>query len=89
MREKGLTVQEAMDYIGQRYQRLAYQFCVDFMHMPVYPEPVDQLVKEFCWAMGNWVTTNIKWSFGGERYFGKAGKDIAIHRTVTLLPKRN
>ena len=59
MREMSFTIQEAMDYVGERYNEISRQFCEDYEMLPTFPKPVNGLLKEFCWGMGNWVTTNI------------------------------
>ncbi|KAF9460417.1 terpenoid synthase [Collybia nuda] len=87
MKEHDLTVQEAMNYIGDLYNHIRKQYCEDFQDLPRFNDNVDGLVREFCYGTGIWVTTNIKWSFASERYFGKEGMEIMKHRTVTLLPK--
>ncbi|KAF4568086.1 terpene cyclase [Pleurotus pulmonarius] len=85
MREKGLSVQEAMDYVGTIYAGIRDKYVKEFNELPQFPEKHDKLVKDYCWHMGNWVTTNIKWSHFGERYFGKKGREILKHRTVEVM----
>lgn len=89
MREKNFTVQEAMDYVGELHKKIADKFVEDYENLPQFPEPLNNLVKEYCWGMGQWVTTNTTWSFSGERYFGKDGPAIMVHRKVKLLPKKH
>ncbi|KAK7441388.1 hypothetical protein VKT23_016636 [Stygiomarasmius scandens] len=90
MREKGCTVQEAMDQVGKLYAHIKSAFIENYKSLPTFGDTdVDRLVKEYCWGMGNWVTTNIKWSFSGERYFGKTGLEVMKHRNITLIPKKH
>ncbi|KAJ6571005.1 terpenoid synthase [Mycena vulgaris] len=87
MVQENLTVQEAVDRIGEQYRQLSQCFCEDMKTLPTFPDPWDAFAKEYALAMGLWVYTNIKWSFASERYFGKEGLDIAEHRRVRLLPR--
>lgn len=89
MKEHGFTVQEAMDHIGNLYDGIRTKFCEDFQNIPRFGGVADHLIAEWCYGTGIWVTTNIKWSFASERYFGKQGLKVMKHRTVTLLPKQN
>jgi len=89
LREYGCTLQEAMDKIGTSYAGIKQAFCDNYNNLPsTGDETVDELVKEYCYGMGIWVTTNIKWSFASERYFGKQGLEVMKHRTVTLKPRK-
>ncbi|KIK60267.1 hypothetical protein GYMLUDRAFT_74039 [Collybiopsis luxurians FD-317 M1] len=87
MKEEGLSVQEAIDRAGSIYCDIAKKFCKDFENLPVFGGQLDQCVKEYCWGVGNWVTTNIKWSFASERYFGRQGMEVMEHRIVELRPQ--
>ncbi|KAF5335276.1 hypothetical protein D9758_016241 [Tetrapyrgos nigripes] len=87
MKEKNYTVQQAMDHVGSIYVGIRDDFLENYKNLPVYDEPVNSLVREYCWGTGQWVTTNIKWSFKGERYFGKEGLEIMKHRRVVLRQK--
>ncbi|KAK0458925.1 terpenoid synthase [Desarmillaria tabescens] len=88
MAEKGMTVQEAMDDVGKRYEKLSKAFLDDMKHIPMFPEPVNRHLHEFVMFLGIWVTTNDEWSFITPRYFGEAAPEIRAHRTVELLAKR-
>ncbi|KAF5346639.1 hypothetical protein D9758_013207 [Tetrapyrgos nigripes] len=87
MKEKDCTVQQAMDHVGRIYVGIRDDFMENYKNLPVYEEPLNSLVHEYCWGMGQWVTTNIKWSFKSERYFGKNGLSIMTHRRVALRAK--
>lgn len=90
MREKGLSIQGAMDHVGVLYQQIAQSFVKDSKNLPKFPEygpGVDQLIEQYVYGMGIWVTCNIKWSFASGRYFGDKGLEIMEHRKVALLPK--
>jgi Delta6-protoilludene synthase len=85
--EKTYTVQQAMDHVGKIYLGVRDDFLENYKNLPVYEEPLNSLVQQYCWDMGQWVTTNIKWSFKSERYFGRDGLSIMKHRKVALRSK--
>ncbi|KAJ7290091.1 terpenoid synthase [Mycena rebaudengoi] len=85
MREKNLSVQQAVDHIGEQYHHISRAFCEDMKNFPTFPASIDNLAKEYAVGMSLWVYTNIKWSFASERYFGKDGLLIEKHRRVRLL----
>ncbi|KAK7448143.1 hypothetical protein VKT23_013902 [Stygiomarasmius scandens] len=89
MREENFTVQQAMDYVGNIYIGVRDNFLENYRNLPVYDEPINSLLRQYCWGMGQWVTTNIKWSFKSERYFGKEGLRIMQNRRVILRSSRN
>ncbi|KAF7372989.1 Terpene cyclase [Mycena sanguinolenta] len=85
MREKNFSVQQAVDHVGEQYLHISRAFCEDMKNLPIFPDPVDNLVKEYATGMALWVYTNIKWSFASQRYFGRDGPAIEKHRRVRLL----
>ncbi len=89
MREKGLTVQEAMDHVGVLYRKVAQTYIENSKNLPRFTElglGVDKLMEQYVYGMAILVTCNIKWSFASGRYFGDNGLKVMQHRTVTLLP---
>ncbi|THU83492.1 terpenoid synthase [Dendrothele bispora CBS 962.96] len=87
MQDKGFTIQQAMDHVEKIYASVRDDFLENYKTLPAYDEPLNALIQEYCWGMGQWVTTNIKWSFKSERYFGKEGLNIMKHRKVALRAK--
>ncbi|KAJ6564020.1 terpenoid synthase [Mycena capillaripes] len=85
MREKNLSVQQAVDHVGEQYQQICRAFCEDMKNMPTFSGPLDNMATEYAAGMSLWVYTNIKWSFASERYFGRDGLLIEKHRRVRLL----
>ncbi|KAF7372984.1 Terpene cyclase [Mycena sanguinolenta] len=75
----------AVDHVGEQYLHISRAFCEDMKNLPIFPDPVDNLVKEYATGMALWVYTNIKWSFASQRYFGRDGLAIEKHRRVRLL----
>ncbi|KAF7334898.1 Terpene cyclase [Mycena sanguinolenta] len=85
MKEKNFSVQQAVDHVGEKYLHISRAFCEDMKNLPIFPDPVNNLVKEYATGMALWVYTNIKWSFASQRYFGRDGPAIEKHRRVRLL----
>lgn len=84
MMDKGLDIQGAMDCVGRRYHQIARTFIEDMKHVPTFPGQIGKTLREYVFGLGIWVTTNIEWSFAGERYFGNAGPSVKVHRRVEL-----
>jgi hypothetical protein len=92
MKERGLSVQGAMDFIGDETFQLASRFVSLSKQLPSFGVDEDtkfsHAIEQYVWGLGNWVTANVEWSFESERYFGTHGLKIMKHRLVELLPKR-
>jgi len=92
MKERSLSVQGAMDYIGEETYKLASRFVTLSKQLPTFgvdgDSKVSHAVEQYVWGLGNWVTANIEWSFESERYFGTHGLEIMKHLKVELLPKQ-
>lgn len=87
MKDRGLDVQGAMDYIGEKYRGISRKFVDDMENIPSFSEHIDELVSEYVFGLGNWVTTNIEWSFESERYFGMKGREVQSQLVFELRPK--
>lgn len=87
MKEEGLDVQGAMDYISEKHRKLVQTFVDDMANIPSFPEPVDSLVSKYVLGIADWVTANMEWSFESERYFGKRGREIQSQLVFQLRPK--
>jgi Delta6-protoilludene synthase len=85
MKENNLTVQQAMDHVGKIYVGIRDDFLYNYNNLPVYEEPLNSLVQEYCWCIGHFVTATIKWSLKSERYFVKSD-GLEMMRKVTLRP---
>ncbi|ESK87997.1 hypothetical protein Moror_10832 [Moniliophthora roreri MCA 2997] len=93
MKEKGLGLQEASDYVGslcrklfdifqasqREIQKLAYN--TDGASVNVLRDALRGLE-----AYGHWVRGNAEWSFETERYFGRDKKKIQSSLVVVLWP---
>ena len=87
MKEKGVDVQDAIDFIEERYNNAAKKFLEDMKDIPSFSETLDHLVSEYVWGMGNWVKGFLEWAFESGRYFGSKGLEIKSSRIVELSPR--
>ncbi|KAF7332895.1 Terpene cyclase [Mycena venus] len=75
MQERELSIQEAMDFVGQWYQQTIEEFCAAMLDLPPCPSfTIRNRVKMYFAAIANWVTSNYEWSLRSGRYF-HAGED--------------
>jgi len=65
-----------------------WEFMHDLKHLPTFTEQMDRLVDKYVFGLGNWVTTNIEWSFKGERYFGERGMEVKAQLVFELQPRK-
>lgn len=86
MNEKGLTLQEAFNFVGQEFQRLMDSFLTSEPEIPSWGPEVDVSVSSYVAAMKYWVVGNLHWSFESQRYFGSEGAEIQKSLSVSLLP---
>jgi len=93
MHEHNITVQEAMDRVGQWYHQRARDFVNAMANLPVMDSKKEQVdIRKYVWGLGNWVTANYEWSFESERFWGgmeldeemKSGHDVVIE----LMPQQ-
>ncbi|KAK0471423.1 terpenoid synthase [Armillaria novae-zelandiae] len=89
MAEKGLSIQQAIDCIAERYTQVSKEFLKDMKHIPIFPEPTATYVRKYVLGMAYWVCTDDDWSFITPRYFGEAAAEVQVHRVVQFLPKRS
>jgi len=87
MKEKGVDVQDAIDYIEERFNNTAKKFLEDMKDVPSFSKALDPLVSEYVWGMGNWVKGFLEWAFESGRYFGSKGLEIKSTRIVELPPR--
>jgi len=91
MKEHGLTLQGAMDFVGEEIHEHGSRFISLMKEVPTFDgldDDASQALDRYIWGLGNWVTGNIYWSYEGGRYFGTHGLEIMEHRLVEISPKR-
>ncbi|KZT50940.1 hypothetical protein CALCODRAFT_443798, partial [Calocera cornea HHB12733] len=86
MEDKALTMQEAIDFIGEMWHARFQDFLADRRNLPSWGRDLDRQVATYVQGLADWVSGNLHWSFASHRYFPNNGEDIKLHRIVELLP---
>ncbi|KAI5116559.1 hypothetical protein M0805_000470 [Coniferiporia weirii] len=85
MKEKGLALQEAIDYVGTEFQEFITQFIADKAALPSFGAVVDGHVRGYVSGMEDWIAGYLQFSFETPRYFGPDRKEIEKTHIVKLL----
>ncbi|KAG9315373.1 isoprenoid synthase domain-containing protein [Chiua virens] len=88
MREQGLDLQGAVDYVGALCKGTVQRFEDNRAMLPSWGEELDKQVAIYVEGLQNWIVGSLHWSFDSERYFGKQGLQVKQNRVIKLLPKR-
>ncbi|PCH35247.1 terpenoid synthase [Wolfiporia cocos MD-104 SS10] len=88
MRQEGLDLQAAVDFVGDLCKQSIDRFHLLRENLPSWGSELDAQVEIYVDGLADWITGSLKWSFESERYFGKTGLEVKRTRTVTLLPRR-
>ena len=83
----GMTVQEAMDWIGEYHRALELAFMEQYRQVPRWGGPVDREVAQYIDGLGRWLRANEEWNFESQRYFGASGEKVRKSHWVDFLPK--
>ncbi|KAI1339684.1 terpenoid synthase [Xylariaceae sp. FL0016] len=89
MNEKGMQLQETIDWAGQLHAEMVVKFNQLLLEVPRYGGPLDLDIQSYVDGVAQWVVANVQWSFESERYFGKQGLEVKATRMTRLLPKRS
>ena len=84
MKEKKLTLQQAVDFVGAEFSALLRLFATDKKRLPSFGTRTDADVARFIGALETWIVGNIRWSFATKRYFGNEYEEIRKTLTVKL-----
>ncbi|KXN82971.1 Alpha-muurolene synthase [Leucoagaricus sp. SymC.cos] len=77
-------LQEAVDFVGQMRSQAMKNFNADREKLPSFGPEIDDMVQNYGQGLQDWIIGSLHWSFHIERYFGKHGPEVKIHRTVCL-----
>ncbi|KZP15764.1 terpenoid synthase [Athelia psychrophila] len=89
MHERGLTLQSAVDFVGDLCKKSIDRFNDDRLNnLPSWGPKVDREVAVYVGGLADWIAGSLHWSFESERYFGKDGRQVKACRVVHLLPRR-
>ncbi|KAJ7164196.1 isoprenoid synthase domain-containing protein [Mycena filopes] len=80
MKQRGLSIQDALDFVGKWYQDHVQEFLAAVESLPRFHSvAIHSGVERYISGMANWVTGNYEWSLKSRRYFpdGKNPRDTA------------
>jgi len=84
----GMTLQEAVDFVGDLCKKSIDRFTEDRAHLPSWGSEIDAQVQVYVQGLADWIVGTLHWSFESERYFGKKGGQVKKDRIVELAPVR-
>ncbi|KAF4571081.1 terpene cyclase [Pleurotus pulmonarius] len=87
MHQRGLNLQEAVEYVGALCKSSIQRFETDRKNLPTWGPEIDRDVAVYVEGLQNWIVGSLHWSFDSERYFGTSGHEVKQQRLVKLLPK--
>ena len=88
MYHHGMSLQEAVDFVGSLCQKSIDRFVEDRARLPSWGPEIDEQVQVYVQGLADWIVGSLHWSFDSERYFGKKGLEIKETRIVELAPLR-
>ena len=87
MTHDGLSLQEAVDRVGEVYKQALDSFIENQKRVPSWGDNIDKDVKLYINGLQEWIVGSIHWSFVTKRYFGDDGESVKATRIVNLLSK--
>ncbi|KDQ58780.1 hypothetical protein JAAARDRAFT_206626 [Jaapia argillacea MUCL 33604] len=88
MREKSLSLQEAVDFVSDMTRDSIDRFFENRANLPSWTPEIDEAVEIYVDGLANWIIGSLHWSFESERYFLKDGKKIKSEKVIRLLPRQ-
>ena len=88
MHHRGMTLQEAVDFVGDLCKKSIDRFIEDRARLPSWGPEIDAQVQVYVQGLADWIAGSLHWSFDSERYFGRKGGQIKKDRIVMLAPIR-
>ena len=88
MRHHGMTLQEAVDFVGDLCKKSIDRFNEDRARLPSWGPEIDAQVQVYVQGLADWIVGSLHWSFDSERYFGRKGGQIKNGRIIELAPVR-
>ncbi|KAJ3561398.1 hypothetical protein NP233_g10215 [Leucocoprinus birnbaumii] len=86
VRERNITVQNAVDWLGDYCNEVADKFLTELKSVPSWGADVDQRVALYIGGLGQWVRGMDDWHFESARYFGSDPATVKQTRVVTVAP---
>ena len=86
MRTIGLSLQDAVDYVGDLCQESTHRFIAAKKRVPAFDDggPIDKQVAIDIKGLEDWIVGSLDWGFERSRYFGQDGKGIKNSRVIKL-----
>ena len=84
MRTKGLSAQEAVDWLGSRFEIVMEDFITSKKLIRSFGPDIDAAIRVYIGGLEQWVAANLAWSFDTQRYFGAAHQEVKQSLIVTL-----
>ena len=88
MHHHGMTLQEAVDFVGDLCKKSTDRFNEDRTRLPSWGPEIDAQVQVYVQGLADWIVGCLHWSFDSERYFGRKGGQIKHGRIVELAHVR-
>ncbi|KAG6335506.1 hypothetical protein ID866_3578 [Astraeus odoratus] len=88
MKEQGIDLQSAFDFVGNLCKQSIDRFIDCRARLPSWGPEIDRDIAIYVDGLADWIVGSLHWSFDTERYFGKQGIQVKKTRIVTLLPPR-
>ena len=88
MRYHGMTLQEAVDFVGDLCKQSIDRFTEDRARLPSWGPEIDAQVQVYVQGLADWIIGSLHWSFDSERYFGRKGGQIKNGSIVELAPSK-
>lgn len=86
MRHHGMTLQEAVDFVGDLCKKSIDRFNEDRARLPSWGPEIDAQVQVYVQGLADWIVGSLFWSFDSERYFGRKGSQIKKDLIIELAP---
>jgi hypothetical protein len=93
MNGENLSVQQAMDRVGEWYHQSARDFVEAMSDLPIVESKKVQVdIQRYIWGLGNVVTANYEWSYESERFWNGMTLDEEMKNghalMIELLPRK-
>ena len=87
IKTKGMSLQEAFDYIGVLFESLMTGYLKDKSLVRSYDPETDADVRAYFRNMDDWVSGNLEWNFQSKRYFGDEHERVRVSHVVRISPR--
>jgi len=81
----GLSLQQAVDRVGEMCKQTIDAFIENQARVPSWGECVDRDVKLYVNGLQEWIVGSLHWSFMTTRYFGDNGGSVKAMRIIDLI----